>query len=144
MEETHWISRNEKADNLTQFARSIVPIAKFLPLISEIENIFDMVIDIAHAAEHNKRICNSLKQRIYAVNLAVLDLKVQRYENQEFFRVRNFFWLQNLVEVINQMKLFMKNISQINTLLKLNWIKPTIIEKFSRNYVKILITVLSI
>jgi hypothetical protein len=33
---------------------------------------------MVQAAEHNKRICEALKRRVYAVDLAVLDFKVHR------------------------------------------------------------------
>ncbi|RIA86220.1 kinase-like domain-containing protein, partial [Glomus cerebriforme] len=76
-------------------SEEIVPFIKFSPLINEIGNILNEVIDIAQAAEHNKRICNSLKQRVYAANLAVFGLKVRRDE-QEYFNKKNYLCLQNL------------------------------------------------
>src|SRR5256885_1940712 len=56
----------------------VVPFTKFLPLISEIGNIFNEVIEITQAAEHNKRTCDALLRRVYAADLAVIDLKIQR------------------------------------------------------------------
>ncbi|RIA91620.1 kinase-like domain-containing protein [Glomus cerebriforme] len=50
----------------------VVQFSKFLPIISEVENTLNEVIDIANAAEHNKRICGSLKLRVYAAVLALL------------------------------------------------------------------------
>ena len=105
-----------------------IPYTKFLPLISEIESILNEVIEIAQAAEHNKRTCNSLKQRVYAADLAVLDLKVQR-DNQEFYSEKNYLYLQSLVTVITQIKKFMLDISQMETLLKLKYILPENTEK---------------
>ncbi|RIA91621.1 kinase-like domain-containing protein, partial [Glomus cerebriforme] len=72
-----------------------VPFSKFLPIISEVANTFNEVIDTAQTAKHNKRICNSLQQRVYAAVLAVLDLKVHR-DKQEYFTELNYLCLQNL------------------------------------------------
>ncbi|GBB83350.1 hypothetical protein RclHR1_10080003 [Rhizophagus clarus] len=105
-----------------------IPFTKFLPLIDEIRNILNDVIDIAQKAEYNTRICNALKQRVYAVDLAVLDLKVQR-NNQEYFNGNNYLHLQNLITIITNIKKFMKNISQILELLKTKYILPKNIEK---------------
>ncbi|PKY30539.1 kinase-like protein [Rhizophagus irregularis] len=105
-----------------------IPFTKFLPLIDEIRNIRNEVIEITQAAEYNKRICNALKQRVHAVDLAVFDLKVQR-NNQEYFGGNNYLHLQNLITIITNIKKFMKNISQMITLLKLKYILPENIEK---------------
>src|ERR1043166_4477391 len=99
-----------------------VPITKFRPLINEIGNILNEVIDISQAAEHNKRTCECLLKRIYAADLAVLELKVQR-NNQEFFNRKNFVCLQNLVAVITKIKKFVADISQMKTLLRLKYIQ---------------------
>ncbi|UZO15572.1 uncharacterized protein OCT59_006990 [Rhizophagus irregularis] len=106
-----------------------IPFTKFLPLIDEIRNILNEVIEITQAAEYNKRICNALKQRVHAVDLAVFDLKVQRNNNQEYFNGNNYLHLQNLITIITNIKKFMKNISQMITLLKLKYILPENIEK---------------
>jgi hypothetical protein len=100
----------------------IVPITKFRPLMNEIGNILNEVIDISQAAEHNKRTCECLLQRVYAANLAVLELKIQR-NNQEFFNKNIFVCLQNLVAVITKIKKFVAEISQMKTLLKLKYIQ---------------------
>ncbi|CAB4415477.1 unnamed protein product [Rhizophagus irregularis] len=47
-----------------------IPFTKFLPLIDEIRNILNEVIEIAQVAEYNRRICNALMQRVYAVDFA--------------------------------------------------------------------------
>ncbi|CAB4387763.1 unnamed protein product [Rhizophagus irregularis] len=40
----------------------VVPFTKFLPLISEIGNIFNEIVDLAQAAEHNKRTSKSIEK----------------------------------------------------------------------------------
>ena len=69
----------------------LVPFTKFLPLISEIGNIFNEIVEITQAAEHNKRTCDALLQRVYAADLAVIDLKVKR-DKQEFFNNKNYLY----------------------------------------------------
>src|SRR6266498_1779524 len=97
----------------TQTVPAVVSFIKFLPLISEIGNVLNELIEIEQAAEHNKRTCKALLQRVYAADLAVLELKVQR--NVEFFNNKNYLHLQNLVNVITQIKKFASEISQMKT-----------------------------
>lgn len=79
--------------------------------------MFDEIIEITQTAEHNKRICDVLKQRVDAVDLAVRNLKIKK-NNQGFFNHKNHLYLQNLVNVITYIKNFMVEISQMKTLLK--------------------------
>ncbi|CAB4440823.1 unnamed protein product [Rhizophagus irregularis] len=106
----------------------VVPFAKFHPLINEIRSILTEIIEIAQAAEHNKRICDVLKLRVYAVDLATFELNVMR-NNQEFFNRKNYSSLQSLVTVITQIKKFITDISQMKNLIKLKYVQPKNIEK---------------
>ncbi|CAG8678192.1 14423_t:CDS:2, partial [Funneliformis mosseae] len=108
-------------------AISTVPFAKFVPLISEIGNVLNEIVEIVQAAEHNKRTCKALLQRVRAAGLAVFDLKIRRDENKEFFVNRNYLYLQNLVNVVINIKKFVKEISQMNTLIK--YLKAKGVEK---------------
>jgi hypothetical protein len=64
--------------------------------------------------KYYKRVCDALKQRVDAVDLAVRDLKVRK-NNQGFFNRKNYLYLQKLVNVITQIKDFMAEISQMKT-----------------------------
>ena len=111
-----------ETENITIAApEDIVSITKFRPLMNEIGNILNEVIDISQAAEHNKRTCECLLKRIYAANLAVLELKTQG-NNRKFFNKKTFVCLQNLVTIITKIKKFMAEISQMKTLLRLKYI----------------------
>ncbi|RIA83969.1 kinase-like domain-containing protein [Glomus cerebriforme] len=121
MEKLDEQNENVKIDN-RKFS-SVVPFIKFLPLISEIENILNEIIEITQAAEHNHRICNLFKQRVYIVNMVVFNIKVHR-DKQEYFNEKNFLRLQNLVTIITLIKKFMTDISQMKNLLKLKYIQP--------------------
>ncbi|POG80837.1 kinase-like domain-containing protein, partial [Rhizophagus irregularis DAOM 181602=DAOM 197198] len=96
-------------------------------LITEIRDLLDKIGEIVQAAEHNKRICKALKQRIYVMYLAILDLKVHGDDKECFNENRQY--LQNLVDVIKKIKEFVVDISQMTTLLKSNYNQPKNIEK---------------
>ncbi|UZO15506.1 uncharacterized protein OCT59_006926 [Rhizophagus irregularis] len=113
----------------TEVFKEIVPFSKFHPLINEIRSIFYEIIYLDQAAEHNKRICNVLKQRVYAVDLATFELNIMRNFNQEFFNRKNYSSLQSLVSVITQIKRFISDISQMKNLIKLKYVQPKNIEK---------------
>ena len=90
-------------------------------------SILNEIIELSQAAEHNTRICDVLKRRVYAVDLATFEFNFKR--NQELFNKKNFSHLQNLVIVMTQIKKFVSDISQIKNLLKLTYIQSKNIEK---------------
>ncbi|CAB5367946.1 unnamed protein product [Rhizophagus irregularis] len=49
----------------------IVPFSKFIPLVAEVTNILDQIVELYHSAEHNKRICGALIDRVSAAEAAV-------------------------------------------------------------------------
>ncbi|CAB4485400.1 unnamed protein product [Rhizophagus irregularis] len=91
---------------------SAVPFIKFLPIIKEIENIFEEITELVKAAEHNKRTCKILKNRVGA---AVRDLGEDR---KEFFNNKNYSCLQDLSDTITRIKKFISEISQMKSLIK--------------------------
>ncbi|CAB4433379.1 unnamed protein product [Rhizophagus irregularis] len=111
----------------------VIPFPKFFPLISEISNVLNEIIEITQTTEYYKRICDMLKQRVDAVDLAVRDFKVKKY-NQGFFNHNNHIYLQKLVNVITQIKNFMTEISQMKTLIK--YIQVESIEKAFKDLCK--------
>ncbi|RGB36831.1 kinase-like domain-containing protein, partial [Rhizophagus diaphanus] len=56
--------KNSFTENLVDSAFMFVPFAKFLPLINDVGNFFNEIIELVEAAEHNKRTCVLLKQRV--------------------------------------------------------------------------------
>src|ERR1043165_8504925 len=68
---------------------TIVPISKFLPLVTEIENNVNEIVEIVQTAEHNERTCMALLRRVRAIDLVVFELKIQR-NNQEFLNKKNY------------------------------------------------------
>src|SRR4051812_32679817 len=63
----------------------IVPFSKFIPLVTEVANVLDQIVELYQSAEHNKRICGSLIDRVSAAEAAVRNLKVRRDQNKGFF-----------------------------------------------------------
>ncbi|GBC03980.1 hypothetical protein RclHR1_05430010 [Rhizophagus clarus] len=108
-------------------AIGVVSFAKFLPLISEIGNIFDEIFNLVEAAEHNKRTCGILRDRVNIAESAVRELKLRNKERQDFFNSKNYKILQNLAIIIGRIKKFISDISQMKPLIK--HIKAKNIEK---------------
>jgi hypothetical protein len=104
-----------------------VSFSKFVPLISEIGNVFNEILDLVEAAEHNKRTCGILRDRVNVAELAVRDLRVRNKDKKDFFNSKNYKSLQNLVIIIARIKKFISDISQMKPLIK--HIKAKNIEK---------------
>ncbi|GBC13887.2 kinase-like domain-containing protein [Rhizophagus irregularis DAOM 181602=DAOM 197198] len=104
-----------------------VPFSKFIPLVSEVANILDQIVELYQSAEHNKRICGSLIDRISATVAAVRNLKIRRDQNKSFFNQKNLILLQRLVNNIQHIKKFVEEVSQLKGLLK--YVRTKSIEK---------------
>uniref|UniRef100_U9U394 Protein kinase domain-containing protein n=1 Tax=Rhizophagus irregularis (strain DAOM 181602 / DAOM 197198 / MUCL 43194) TaxID=747089 RepID=U9U394_RHIID len=96
----------------------LVPFTNFLPLIKEIGSVFEAIIDIVEAAEHNKRTCKVLKERVRVAKLAVQQLREEKDEKEDFFNKNNYSSLQELAGIIKQIEKFVLEISQMKTLTK--------------------------
>ncbi|PKY39532.1 kinase-like protein [Rhizophagus irregularis] len=119
--------KDDFAENLGDSALMVVPFAKFLPLINEIGNFFNEIIELVEDAEHNKRICEILKNRVRVAELSVQDLREKRKDRQDFFNKLNYIRLQELSIIITRIKNFISEISQMKTLIK--YLKEKNIEK---------------
>ncbi|GBC04284.1 hypothetical protein RclHR1_00560011 [Rhizophagus clarus] len=118
---------NEPATRGVIVVTALIPFTKFLPLISEIGIIFNEILELVKAAEHNKRTCRILKHRVNIAELVTRDLKIHDEEKQDFFNSKNYLLLQNLVNTIARIRKFISYISQMKPLL--NYIKAKNIEK---------------
>ncbi|CAI2179327.1 17346_t:CDS:10, partial [Funneliformis geosporum] len=96
----------------------IEPFAVFLPLITEVTQVFNEIIKIYQTAEHNKKICGIFLDRVQIADTAVRNLKNRRDENVEFFTTNNLLHLQELVNVISKICKFVGEISQLTSLSK--------------------------
>ncbi|CAG8699990.1 14333_t:CDS:1, partial [Acaulospora morrowiae] len=94
-------------------------ITPFVPLMSEISNIVNEIIQLYQTAEHNKRICGSLLSRATSAETAVNNLKIRRFENEDMFRSKEYYKnFQKLVSIISRIKDFIAEVSQIKGLRK--------------------------
>jgi hypothetical protein len=99
-------------------ANVTVPFSKFIPLVTEVASILDQIVELYHSAEHNKRICGVLIDRVSAAEALVRNLKIRRDQNKDFFNQKNLILLQRLVNNIQQIKRFVGEISQLKGLSK--------------------------
>ncbi|RIA89089.1 kinase-like domain-containing protein [Glomus cerebriforme] len=99
-------------------AHVAVPFANFLPLIGEVAKICTEIADIYNSAEHNKRICGVMLDRVQVAETSVKNLKNRREENEDFFSEGNYINLQKLVTVIGKIRKFLAEISQLKGLYK--------------------------
>jgi hypothetical protein len=123
------VEQNEVSSTVFEVKISIIiPFAKFLPIINEIEDTFNEIIELVEVAEHNKRICEILKKRVCAVQLDVRNLRIgDKEDNGDFFNSKNYLSLQNFSTIIMRIKKFISDISQMKSLIK--YIRAKSIEK---------------
>jgi hypothetical protein len=112
-------------------AHAAVPFANFLPLIGEVSRLCNEIVEIYQTAEHNKRICGVLLDRVTVAETAVKNLKNRREENIDFFSEENYINLQKLVGVIGKMRKFLGEISQLKGLYR--YVQSKNIEKLVRD-----------
>src|SRR5947209_7741083 len=77
-------------------SNAAVPFANFLPLIGEVARLCNEIVDIYQTAEHNKRICGVMLDRVQVAETAVRNLKNRREENEDFFSEENYINLHKL------------------------------------------------
>ncbi|CAI2171717.1 383_t:CDS:2 [Funneliformis geosporum] len=70
------------------------------------------------AAEHNKKICGILLNRVQIADINSRNVKLQRDKNEEFFTKENLFYLQKLDKVVDKIHKFVEEITQITGLSK--------------------------
>ncbi|CAI2170899.1 874_t:CDS:10 [Funneliformis geosporum] len=63
----------------------ILPFISFLPLIKEVAEVFNEIVEIYQSAEHNKKICGILLDRVQIADTALRNLKNRRDKNENFF-----------------------------------------------------------
>ncbi|GBC03162.1 hypothetical protein RclHR1_00500010 [Rhizophagus clarus] len=86
-----------------------VPFASFLPLIEEVNKLYNDMNEIINTAQYNKITCGALLEKVQVANTAVKNLRIR---NLEFFSKKNFNNFRNLVNVIYEIRHFLADISQ--------------------------------
>ncbi|CAG8466414.1 17986_t:CDS:10 [Racocetra fulgida] len=95
-----------------------VPFSRFLPIVDDVVKIFDEIAKLYQSAEHNRRICGTLFDRVIAAEAAIRTLKIRRDEHKEFFNQQNFVVMQKFLRNIENIKKFINDVSQLKGLSK--------------------------
>jgi len=93
---------------------TVIPFAQFVPFIKDVAEILNSVTDLYRTAQHNKNITKILTERIAAAYSAVSILQTR----EDLFTSKNYSSLQRLVQVLQKMKKYIKEITQYNTVQK--------------------------
>src|SRR6266542_3801574 len=93
---------------------TVIPFAQFVPFIKDVAEILNSVTDLYRTAQHNKNITKILTERISAAYSAVSILQTR----EDLFTSKNYSSLQSLVQVLQKMKKYIKEITQYNTVQK--------------------------
>ncbi|GES97471.1 kinase-like domain-containing protein [Rhizophagus clarus] len=86
-----------------------VTFASFLPLIEEMNKLYDYIDKIHRNAQYNEITCKAMLERIRIANTDVGTLQIR---NLEFFSKKNLINFRNLVTVICEIRHFLADISQ--------------------------------
>ncbi|CAG8641001.1 40810_t:CDS:10 [Gigaspora margarita] len=105
--------KEEIVENVIEEPRSEA-IKPFIPLISSVELIISEIIVIYENARYNKKICNSLMDRVGVAEQAVKFLQRRKAENERHFRnVEYYKNFVRFVDVLKRIKEFIKNVSEL-------------------------------
>jgi len=107
-------------------------ISLFSPLITDVLRLADEIIQLYENAQHNKKICGLLLDRILAAEAAVKDLNIKKQENLGFFTdQRNYKLFLRFKLSIEKIKRFIEDISQIKGLKKFSvgFLQANVIKK---------------
>jgi hypothetical protein len=89
-------------------------IKPFVPLMATITRIISECIKIYEDAQYNKKICNSLMDRVETADWAIRTLKRRKQENESKFRDSEYYKaFLRFVDVMRKIRSFIKDISQI-------------------------------
>ncbi|CAG8538650.1 2970_t:CDS:2 [Ambispora leptoticha] len=92
---------------------------KIPPLITDVLKIVEGTVNLYQIAEHNKRVCGVLLDRMIAAEAAVKNLKICKNEYREFFKnFNNFRTFQKFKNTIERTKRFILEVSQMKGLRK--------------------------
>ncbi|CAG8752230.1 30450_t:CDS:2, partial [Racocetra persica] len=77
-----------------------------------ITQIFERISKIYHDAEHNKRICGAIFDRVSAVEVTIRSLKFRWEEHKESFTQKNYTVLQKILHNIQKLENFVNDVTQ--------------------------------
>src|SRR5581483_2926584 len=100
------------------------PFARFVPFIKDVAEILNKTVDLRNMVEHNKKITKNLIERI-AKAFSMLSI----IREDDLYTSTHDVKLQELVQVLQNMKSFIEVITQCNTSQKFLGTKTKTIEK---------------
>lgn len=110
-------------------------IKPFVPLIATVTIVISECIKIYEDAQYNKKICNSLMDRVETADLAIRTLKRRKQENESKFRDSEYYKaFLRFVDVMKKIRSFIKDVSQIQGFKK--YVKATAIKDKFHNLIK--------
>ncbi|KAG9293231.1 hypothetical protein G9A89_010602 [Geosiphon pyriformis] len=89
------------------------------PNLNNVTNLVRGIVELCQTAEHNKKICRSLSERVRIAEFAVEDIRNMPREYEEDLKKNEFY--RNFVEltsILEKIKNFVENLSQIKKLRK--------------------------
>ncbi|CAG8761151.1 10153_t:CDS:2 [Dentiscutata erythropus] len=87
-----------------------IPVSRFLPLFSEITQIFDNIAELYQNAQNNKFLCGTIFDKTSAVDVTIHLLKFQRDSHKRFFNQKNYVVMQNFLLNIQKLKKFVNDV----------------------------------
>jgi hypothetical protein len=86
-----------------------IPFSDFSKLIDEVTKLYNEIVEIYQTAEHNKRICEAMLNRVKIADTALKNLRIR---NLDFFSKKNYDNFNNLVTIINEIRQFLIEITK--------------------------------
>ncbi|RHZ75869.1 hypothetical protein Glove_209g135 [Diversispora epigaea] len=87
----------------------------FMPLIESVTIVISEIMIVYETVQYNKKICNSLMDRVNAAETAVKTLKRRQAENEKNFRNQEYYKsFIRFVDIMKQIKKFIVDISNLH------------------------------
>ncbi|CAG8601546.1 10311_t:CDS:2 [Diversispora eburnea] len=86
----------------------------FVPLIASVTFVIEEIIKIYETVQYNKKICNSLMDRVDAAGTAIRTLKRRQTENKNLRNQEYYNSFIRFVEIMKRIKNFIGDVSNLN------------------------------
>ncbi|CAG8620294.1 3068_t:CDS:2, partial [Diversispora eburnea] len=87
----------------------------YLPLFSTVTIIISEINNVYANAKYNKKICNSLMDRVNIAELSIRNLERRKKENEKNFRDEGYYLaFHRFIEVMKNIKQFIGNVSTLS------------------------------
>ncbi|RHZ75816.1 hypothetical protein Glove_209g127 [Diversispora epigaea] len=87
----------------------------FVPLIAAVTFVISEIVAVYETVQYNKKICNSLMDRVNTAEAAIKTLKRRQTENEKNFRNQEYYQsFIRFVNIMERIKAFMVDVSNLN------------------------------